>query len=189
VSPETAIPRQRFYDFVGNAIVAFPQHLNAILRVLDDPELPDEGRVLLAGSIVHWLSRTNTLPGVSGLLSYVDDVLVIRLVLERIAVMAPEVIARQREHAPDLLGDLDGDMAIARGYMGPAMTLLEKALDRIGQLKHLGRTATQCARDEESTTMLYEEVQSALVDLEVEREAVMRALRDLDRVLDGIKRR
>jgi hypothetical protein len=37
--------------------------------------------------------------------------------------------------------------------------------------------------------MLYDEVQSALVDLELEEEAVGRALKQLDPVLEGLRQR
>ena len=37
--------------------------------------------------------------------------------------------------------------------------------------------------------MLYEEVQAALVDLDLEEEAVSRALKQLDPVLDGLRQR
>jgi len=182
--------REQFTDFVRGAILSLPQHLKGALRLLDDPNIPDEGRAIAAGAVLHWLSGSNTIPGVrGGLLSYVDDVLVLRLAYARIEAIAPEAMARHRTDSPDLYGKLTEEVGLVRSYLGKGVSVLDKAVERIGQLKHHGRTAEQCVSDEDAATMLYEEVQSALVDLDLEEEAVSRALKQLDPVLDGLRQR
>jgi len=182
--------REQFIDFVKGAIVALPQHLKGALRLVDDPNIPDEGRAIAAGAILHWLSGSNTIPGVrGGLLSYVDDVLVLRLCYARIEAIAPEAMAQQRLDSPDLFGQLTEEVELLRKYLGDGVAVLDKAVERIAQMKHQGKTATQCIADEEAATVLYEEVQAALVDLDIEEEAVNRALKQLDPVLEGLRQR
>jgi len=182
--------REQFIDFVKGALLTLPQHLQGTLRLMDDPNIPDEGRAIAAGAILHWLSGSNTIPGVrGGLLSYVDDVLVLRLAYVRIESIAPEAMARHRADWPELFGALDEDVALLRSYLGNGVAVLDKAVDRIAQTKHHGRTAAQCVADPDAGTMLYDEVQSALVDLELEEEAVGRALKQLDPVLEGLRQR
>ena len=98
-------------------------------------------------------------------------------------------MARHKSDSPELYGSLSEEVALVRGYLGKGTAVLDKAIDRLGQLKHHGRTAAQCIADEEAATMLYEEVQSALVDLDLEEEAVGRALKGLDSMLDGLRQR
>lgn len=180
--------RDQFVEFLKEGIVALPQHLKAVLRLADDPDIPDAGRQLAAGALLHWLSGTNTIPGARGaILSYVDDVLVLHLAYARIAELAPDVMATHKEHSPELLGELDASMAVARDYLGSGMEVLERGMERLNQLKHMGRTAEQCIADEESATALYEEVQAALVDLDLEEEEVARALKDVDPLIRGLK--
>lgn len=182
--------RTQFIEFAKSAILSLPQHLKGTLRLVDDPNIPDEGRAIAAGAILHWLSGSNTIPGVrSGLLAYLDDVLVLRLVYARIEAIAPDAMARHRSDSPELFAGLTEELALIRGYLGDRMAVLDKAVERIGQMKHHGKTAAQCVSDEEAGTTLYDEVQAALVDLDIEEEAVSRALRQIDPVLDGLRQR
>jgi hypothetical protein len=182
--------REQFTEFVQGAIMALPQHLQGTLRLVDDPNIPDEGRAIAAGAVLHWLSGLNTIPGVrGGVLSYVDDVLVLRLVYERIEKIAPDAMAKHRADWPELFGSLGDEVALLRAYLGKGVSVLDRAVDRIDQLKHKGVTATQCVTEEEAGTMMYEAVQAALVDLDLEEEAVGRALKQLDPVLDGLRQR
>ncbi|HET6333416.1 MAG TPA: hypothetical protein VFG30_09400, partial [Polyangiales bacterium] len=101
-----------------------PQTLKAALRLAEDPDIPDEGRVLVAGAIIHWLSRTNTIPGVrGGALAYVDDVLVLMLAFERLTQLAPDVVERSRADSPELFETLADDLGLAREYMGAGINV------------------------------------------------------------------
>lgn len=170
--------------------MALPQSLKAALRVAEDPDIPDEGRALAAGSVVHWLSRTNTIPGVrGGAVAYVDDVLVLMLAIERTMKLSPDTAQRLAEIAPELCETLEADLALSRDYLGSGISVLEQALDRVARLKHMGRTAQQCVKDESAATMLYEELQAALVDFDPQPDAVARELKELDTVVDDLRKK
>jgi uncharacterized membrane protein YkvA (DUF1232 family) len=182
--------RDEFLTFIRGAILALPQSLKAALRVAEDPDIPDEGRALVAGAVIHWLSKTNTIPGVrGGAVAYVDDVLVLMLALERAQKLAPDAPERLLEHAPEVCETLAEDLALVRNYLGPGIGVLEQALGRVTKLKHMGRTAQQCVKDEASATMLYEELQAALVDFDPAPDAVARELKELDPVLDELRKK
>jgi len=182
--------RDEFLTFIKGAILALPQSLKAALRVAEDPEIPDEGRTLVAGAVIHWLSGTNTIPGVrGGAMAYVDDVLVLMLAVESAQKLAPEAPERMLEHAPELCESLERDLALARSYLGNGMSVLEQALPRLTKLKHLGRTAEQCVEEESSATMLYEELHSALVDFDPEPDAIARELKDIQTVVDDLRKK
>ncbi|HMJ02854.1 MAG TPA: hypothetical protein VK506_07925 [Conexibacter sp.] len=170
--------------------MSLPQHLQAALRLMDDPNIPDEGRIVAAGAVLHWLSGSNTIPGVrGGVLSYVDDVLVLRLAYAKIQSIAPEAMAKQCTDWPDIFGQLAEEVTLVRDTLGPSVAVFDKAIERIGQQKHHGRSAAQCVADEEAGTMLYDETTAGLVDLELEEEAISRALKQLGPVLDGLRQR
>ncbi|MET0386738.1 MAG: hypothetical protein ABW321_12305 [Polyangiales bacterium] len=182
--------RDEFLTFIKGAILALPQSLKAALRVAEDPDIPDEGRALVAGAVIHWLSRTNTIPGVrGGAVAYVDDVLVLLLALEHTQGLAPDAPERMLQHAPELCETLTEDLALARQYFGGGMAVVEQALTRVTKLKHMGRTAQQCVKDESAATMLYEELSSALVDFDPTPESVGRELKDLDGVVDELRKK
>jgi hypothetical protein len=182
--------REQFLTFMRGAILALPQTLKAALRLAEDPDIPDEGRVLVAGAIIHWLSRTNTIPGVrGGALAYVDDVLVLMLAFERLTQLAPDVVERSRADSPELFETLADDLGLAREYMGAGINVLSQALGRVTRLKHMGRTPEQCVKDEATATMLYEEVMAALVDFDPAPDTVARELKDLDTVVDELRKK
>lgn len=181
---------EQINDFVAAAIISLPQRLKATLRLVDDPNIPDEGRLIAAGAVLHWLSGSNTIPGMRpGIISYVDDVIVLHFAFARIEGIAPEAMAQHRVDSPELFGPLQEEVALLRAYFGSGAALFDKAIDRIGVLKHHGRNAAQCIADEEAATMLYDEVHAALVDLDLEEEAVHRALKQLGPVLEGLRQK
>lgn len=182
--------RDEFLTFIKGAILALPQSLKAALRVAEDPDIPDDGRTLVAGAVIHWLSGTNTIPGVrGGAMAYVDDVLVLMLAVERAQTMAPDAPDRMLQHAPELCETLNDDLSLTRSYFGNAISFVEQALSRLPKLKHLGRTAEQCVKDESSATMLYEELQSALVDFDPSPDSVARELKDIDSVVEDLRKK
>jgi uncharacterized membrane protein YkvA (DUF1232 family) len=182
--------REEFLTFIRSAILALPQSLQAALRVAEDPDIPDEGRALVAGAVIHWLSKTNTIPGVrGGALAYVDDVLVLLLALEKAQTLAPDAPERMLQHAPELCETLADDLTLTRSYLGPGIQVLEQALGRVIKLKHMGRTAEQCVRDESAATMLYEEVHAALVDYDPTPDTVGRELKELDSVVEELRKK
>ena len=182
--------RQQFTEFIRVGLISLPQQLKGALRLMDDPNIPDEGRAIAAGAVLHWLSGSNTIPGVrGGVLSYVDDVLVLRLAYARIEAIAPDAMAPHRADFPELFGKLAEEVAVLREHLGAGVAVLDKVVERLGQLKHHGTSAPQCVADEEAGTALYDAVTAALVDIDVEEETVARALKQLDPVLDGLRQR
>jgi uncharacterized membrane protein YkvA (DUF1232 family) len=180
----------RFAEMVAGAILSLPQDLKAVLRIVEDPEIDDEGRVAAAGAIVHVLSSANAIPGMRGILAYVDDVLVLRLILERLEKTNAEAMERHREDSPELLEPLEEQLEVARGYLGNLMTVLDQAAAKVHELKHEGYTARQCVSDEEAGKWLYDAVHEAIVEkLELDEDDVVRETKHVDQILPHLKSR
>jgi len=182
--------RVRFEQLVGEAIVSLAQDMKAVLRIVEDPEIDDVSRESAAGALIHVLSGPNVIPGMRGILGYVDDVLVLRLVLERIERSSPEAMARHREQSPELLEPLVEQLETVRAYLGTLVSVLEGAVDGLPKLTHLGHTPRQCVEDAEGTTWLYDEVQEAIVEqLEFDEDEVNREVKHVDRILEALRTR
>ncbi|MGF1465202.1 MAG: hypothetical protein ACFCGT_03635 [Sandaracinaceae bacterium] len=172
-----------FQDVVREAILSLPEDLKAMLRVVEDPDLPDEARTLAAGAVLNVLSAQNVIPGQRGLLAYVDDVIVLRMVLERLGERHPDAMAAHRDHAPELLSPLPEQMEAIRAYLGDLIRVLDKAIDQLPSLTHLGHSAAECARDAEASTWLYDSVLEAEVDdLSFDEDEVARAVKDVHQI-------
>ena len=182
--------QEQFEEAMRDAIISLPQDLKASLRVLDDPDLADTQRTLVAGAILHLLSASNAIPGLRGMLAYVDDVIVLRLVLERIEKAAPVVMAKHRTDSPGVFGAMDEQLAAVRDYLGELLTVLDTAVDALPTLNHQGHTAVACATDDEAGTWLYDAVHEALVDeLDFDEDEVGRELRAIDRIRRPLEQR
>jgi len=182
--------RERFLQVVEQAILSLPSSLKTILRIAEDPDVPDEERGIAAGTLLHWLSAANTIPGVRGLLGYVDDVLIIRFALEQLGSLEPAIVQRYREDSPELFDSLTNELDVIREYLGPATSIFEKATATIRKIKYKGYSVDQCILDDDSVNWLYEEVQSSLIELDLEEEEVARVLnKGIDSIIDILRKR
>jgi hypothetical protein len=177
------VETQAFKDVLEEAMLSLPQDMKAILRIVEDPDLEDELRTLAAGSLIHVLAATNAIPGMRGILAYVDDVIVMRLVLERLVAKAPDAMKQHAEDEPDLFEPLADQMQAIRAYLGPLLGVLDHAVDTLPELTHEGHSPQDCARDPDAATWLYDAVHAALVDeLELDEDDVARALRTVEEI-------
>jgi uncharacterized membrane protein YkvA (DUF1232 family) len=182
--------RDEFEDVVREAILSLPQDMKAMLRVVEDPDLDDHHRVLAAGAVLHVLSAHNAIPGMRGTLAYVDDVIVLRLVLERLVAEAPEAMERHREDSPELFEPLAEQLGVVRAYLGELLTVLERACEGLPRLTHQGHTAEECALDDDGSTWLYDAVHAALVtELDFKRDEVTRTVKNVDQILKPLQMR
>lgn len=182
--------RERFEQAVCEAIVSLPQDMKAVLRIVEDPDVNDEGRVMAAGALIHVLSASNAIPGQRGILAHVDDVLVLRLVLERLEKNNPEAIAKHREESPELFDPLDGQLEATREYLGELIQVLDTAVDGLTKLSHHGHKAADCVGDTEGATWLYDTVQEAMIDeLDFDEDEVARECKNVDRIIPHLRTR
>jgi uncharacterized membrane protein YkvA (DUF1232 family) len=182
--------RERFVEWVREAILSLPQDMKAVLRIVEDPEVDDASREAVAGALLHALSASNAIPGARGMLGFVDDVLVLRLVLERAEKANPEAFARHREESPELFVSHDEGLEATRAYLGDLIKVLEKAADNVAKLSHQGHSAKQCVHDTEVSNWLYDAVQEAIVEqFEFDEDEVFRETKQIDTILPHLKSR
>src|SRR5688500_5998185 len=129
IENDQPMSRELFADVVRETVLSLPQDMKAVLRIVEDPEVDDESRVAAAGALLHVLSSQNAIPGLRGLLAWVDDALVMRLVLERIEKKSPAAMAKHKRESPELLEPMPDQMKTARKYLGELMGVLERAAD------------------------------------------------------------
>lgn len=176
-------------DAMREAILSLPQDMKAVLRIVEDPDLDDPHRVMAAGALLHVLSAHNAIPGLTGMVAYVDDVIVLRLMLERLQQGAAEVIAQHEKDSPELFGPLPAQLAVVREHLGALVGPLEKAVAGLPTLSHQGYAARDCVRDE-GATWLYDAVHAALVDeLDFDEDRVARELKRVNDIVEPLRMR
>ncbi|MFN7697015.1 MAG: hypothetical protein ACK6CU_03210 [Deltaproteobacteria bacterium] len=168
----------RFSAALREGMLSLPQDCKAMLRLAEDPDLDDESRVLACGALLHVLSGTNAIPGAKGTLGFADDVIVLRLVVERIEKASPEVVKAHREDDPEVYEAMSEQLGATRVHLAELMIVLDRAVDALPKLQFEGHDARGCAHDDESITWLYDSVHEAIVErLELKEEDVARAVK------------
>lgn len=180
--------KDKFREAISEGILSLPQDMKGVLRVVEDPEVDEEGRVLLAGALIHIFSGHNAIPGQRGILAHVDDVLVMRLALERVEKTNPEAIGRHRVDSPELFDPLDEQLAVTREFLGELLTVLDRAVDGCSKLNHQGHTPQQCIEGD-GANWLYGSVQEAIMELELDEDEVVREVKNIDRIVPHLESR
>jgi hypothetical protein len=176
--------RERFIELMTPALTRFSQDLKSVLRIVEDPEVDDESRIAAAGSLMHVFSSSGAIPGVRGVLRHLGDVMVIRIVLDRIRARSPNAFEKHLTASPEMLEPLSAELDAMHAYLGDRVSVLEKAVEKFPDLSHQGHQAATCVEDPESATWLYDAVHEALIDqIEFDDEDVVRELKQVDDIL------
>lgn len=180
----------RFAEALRGGMLSLPQDLKAMLRITEDGDLDDKSRVLACGAILHVLSGANAIPGVKGVMGFADDVIVLRLVIERIEKTSPEVIRAHRDEDPETFGPMAEQTEAIRAHLGELTAVLDKTVDGLSRLSFEGHTAQECARDQEAQTWLYDSVHEAIVErLELPEDVVARGVKSAGDIRGHLKQR
>lgn len=182
--------RERFVELMTPALSRFSQDLKSVLRIVEDPEIDDDARVAAAGGLLHVISATGAIPGVRGVLRHLGDVLVIRLMLDRVRTSSPDAFSRHVDESPEMLESLSDELDAMRAYLGGRVEVLQKVADRFPKVNHQGHHAAGCIGDPESSNWLYDAVHEALIDeIDFDDEDVVRELKHVDQILDPLSAR
>jgi hypothetical protein len=182
--------RERFVELMTPALTRFSQDLKSVLRIVEDPEIDDESRVAAAGALLHVISSSGAIPGVRGVLRHLEDVLLIRLVLNGVRERSPDAFQKHLQESPEMLEPVSDELDAMRAYLDDRVSVLEKVAEKFPTLNHQGHQATACVEDTESSTWLYDAVHEALIDeIDFDEEDVERELKQVDRILAPLSSR
>jgi hypothetical protein len=182
--------RERFVEMMTPALTRFSQDLKSVLRIVEDPEIDDESRVAAAGALLHVISSSGAIPGVRGVLRHLEDVLLIRLVLNGVRERSPDAFQKHLQESPEMLEPVSDELDAMRAYLEERVSVLEKVAEKLPTLNHQGHQAAACVEDTESSTWLYDAVHEALIDeIDFDEEDVARELKQVDRILAPLSSR
>ncbi|MBK8170122.1 MAG: hypothetical protein IPK60_07225 [Sandaracinaceae bacterium] len=183
------MPQAKFMEVVRDGLTSLPQDMKALMRVVEDPDIDDDSRIDAAGAILHLLSGQNAIPGLRGTIGYIDDIIVMLLVIERAHARSPEAMTKHEDESSSLFGRWKDNCAAMRAYLGDLVKVMERAADSVKTLSLQGHTANQCVQDVNSTDWLYESIIAELVRLDLSEAEISRAVKSVDQILPPLRQR
>jgi uncharacterized membrane protein YkvA (DUF1232 family) len=181
---------RRFLATIGRYLVSLPFDLKPVYEAIADPDLDREARELAVGAFVYVLSPADIVADREHQLAgFVDDAILLRAALKRIAVIGGENAAGLVERFPDEYANLDADLALYEEALGELYPWLVGKLDTFKKLFYKGRRAADYLDDEESTTFLYDEWLAFQTDYDITDATLAGRLRKAEPILELLRRR
>jgi uncharacterized membrane protein YkvA (DUF1232 family) len=181
--------RDEFVERHARAILDLPQDVKALGELLDDDEIAPEGRRLVAGALVGVLQAGDLVPDTWGPLGMVDDVITMRLAADAAAPAGSPERDRHAARFPQFWGELPDDLVAARAFLGDTFALFETRLGRLPLAEHKGKRAETAVPNEAVRSWLYDEIDEAMIDLELVEDDLHVAMRRVEALLTHLRRR
>jgi len=180
----------RFVELVRSWLVSLPHDLKIAFEAMDDENLPRPARELAAGAIIYVVSPNDFVSDRNdAVASFVDDALILRLVLRKILVKGEADAQTLRDRYPELFGTLETDLDLCQVAMGDLMTWLDAKVDGLKNLEHKSKKTVAFLDDDEAREELFEDGLGFRTDYPIDEETIGDKLKKASTVTDVMKRR
>lgn len=178
----------RFVSLVRSWLVSLPHDLKVAYEAMDDENLPRDAREMAAGAVVFVVSPHEVVKDRNeAVASYVDDAILLRIVLGRLVKVVGESTIRER--FPEVFENLDQDLDLCRTAIGDLMGWLESKVDALSKQSHKGRKVPAFLDNDEAREELFEDGLAFRTDYPIDEETIVDRLKKASTVTDVMKRR
>jgi len=181
---------RRFLEAISRHLVSLPFDLKVLYEALTDPDLEREAREAAAAAVVYVLSPSDILVDRERkLASYVDDLILLRAALKRVAETGGEKVQAFLARFPDEYAGLDDYLALYSQALGDLYPWLVGKLDVFKKLVYKGRKAVDHIDDDEAATFLYDEWLTFQTDYDITEQSLAGRLRKGEPILEVMRRK
>jgi hypothetical protein len=174
-----------FLDRLSEYLLSLPFDLKILQEAVTDPDLDRNTREIAAGTIIHTLlPQEGESPN-----RYVDDVLFVRAMFERIAADSTDGSKAFCARFAEVYDRLGEDVQLFQGVLGDLWPWLTAKLATFPKQVYKGKKPAQALDDEEIASFLYEQGQEFQTNYEVNEEMVRNKVRKVDGILDVLVKR
>jgi hypothetical protein len=145
-----------FLETVSKGLVSLPFDLKILLEAVSDADLEHPVRELAAAAVVHIITAKDG--NVDPPVRHIDDVVLLRLTLARIAAEGGEGAAAFRQRFSENYDALDGELQIFRRVLGDdVVDWLDSRWTALAKVVYAKKKIPMFVDDEEVGTFLYDE--------------------------------
>lgn len=179
----------RFVERLRELLVTLPYDLKVLFAAMADEDLSTEVRQLAAGGVIYCLAPSDPIPDSSGIVGFVDDVIVVRTILKQILERGKADAEEYPKRFPEQFEQLDADLKLFSDYLGDALRWVNQRVDKLAEKsRYKGKSVVNYIDEEEAGQFLYEEGLEFTTNYEIDDEKAYR-LTSGKPVLDAFKKR
>lgn len=175
-----------FVERLSEYLVSLPYDLKILQEAVTDPDLEKPIRLMAACTVVHTMLPQEGEPGP---LRYVDDVLFVRMALDKVGEGDSEGAVEFRRRFDELYARLPEDLKLFSSVLGDLWPWLSGKVAGFGKLSLKGKKAAQAVDDEEIATFFYDEGLAFQTNYTVTEEQVANKFRRAEQVIDLLRKR
>jgi len=144
-----------FLDTVSQALISLPFDLMVLLEAVADADLEHPVREIAAATVVHIITPKDG--NVDAPVRHLEDVILLRLALAKIATEGGEGAAAFRERFADNYANLDAELGTFRQALGDVVDWLDSRWGNMQKVLYARKKISMFVDDEEVGTFLYDE--------------------------------
>jgi uncharacterized membrane protein YkvA (DUF1232 family) len=179
---------KRFLSTIVLQLVQLPFDMKILFEAITDEELDHKARVLAAGGAIYVVGPFDAIPDSHPVLGFVDDTIVLRMVVAELRRIDSAGGARLIERFSEGFASLDQDLDTYRQYLGQAYPWLEAKALGMSQASYKGHSATEYVDDAEVQERLYDDSLAFATDYDVDDEKATRLKRP-QTILEHLQRK
>jgi uncharacterized membrane protein YkvA (DUF1232 family) len=179
---------KRFLATVSRQLVALPYDMKILFEAITDEELEHSARVQAAGGVMYVVGPFDAIADNQPLIGFVDDVIVLRIVVDELRKKDPEITGRLIDRYSESFSTLDDDLKIYRDFLGAAYGFLEHKAHVMATSTYKGHTAKQYVDDPEAQSFLYDESLAFQTDYDFDEEKASR-LKKANAIVESLQRK
>jgi uncharacterized membrane protein YkvA (DUF1232 family) len=183
------LKEKRFVRRIRELLVSLPYDMKVLFEAISDENLPLAARQLAAGAAIYCLSPSDPIPDSTGLLGFIDDVVVVRVAFHRFLELGGEDSRTYPERFVEQFRSLDEDLSLMKDYLGESLVWIQSRMEKtLLKARYKGKSALAYVEEDEACNFLYEEGQVFTTRYEIDDEAVSK-LQSGKIVLDAFRKR
>jgi uncharacterized membrane protein YkvA (DUF1232 family) len=180
---------QRFLGRLREKMIALPYDLKGIHGIITNEDLPDEARRLAVGTVIYVLGQNDLIPDHLVPVGYVDDTLLVWIVLEHFQRSTPEVLETPTAALEELKSSIEETARIFRDYLGPHYEWLVGKIEGFPRLIYKGKTTDHYFKETDGADFLYQEILAFTSDFDLDEDYLSLRLGRGKIVLDALAKR
>jgi uncharacterized membrane protein YkvA (DUF1232 family) len=176
MNDETSSKGPNFFDLLTKWLRSLPTDVKIVVKMIGDDELDMKARTLAVGTVLYILSPIDLIPDIIPVLGYIDDAIIMRIVLVVITEIDPERAIYYRVKYPEMFEPLERQIQILKETLGALYSWLRAIIDRLPKRHFHGKPAEEVVNSKDAQEEMFDEVMEYVANIDTDSKTIQDAL-------------